>query len=386
MKDLHICLNMVSDPTWSGGVLYIQNLVQAIASLPIAERENIKLTIALHKSNLHLAEPIKYQVNQIYERTILDRGYSAMLKLLAGYLEFIPSDLLNPHAYDFVYPAWTAKRLPYQWAGWIPDFQHYYLPELFSKKEISNRNAAFQKLADVAPIIILSSQMAQADFCHLYPQASDRSRIMQFASFADLSWFTPNPQIVQSKYQLPAQFFLVSNQFWKHKDHGVVIEALGILKQRCIFPVVVCTGTVKDHRHPEYFDKLLHRVEELGLKQQFMVLGMIPRLDQIQLMRTCLAVIQPSLFEGWSSVIEDARSLGKPVIASDFPVHIEQNLPNCQFFERSNSEALASQISQAVLILKSGVNQELELLAQLDNKQRVMTYGRRFLEIVHSVV
>jgi glycosyltransferase involved in cell wall biosynthesis len=386
VKELHICLNMVSDPNWSGGVLYIQNLVKAIASLPLAERENIKLTLAVRKSNIDLAEPIKAQINQIYARSFLNRGYFALLKLLAGKVEFIPSEFLNPRTYDFVYPDFAGKGLPYKWAGWIPDFQHHYLPDLFSQQEIDKRNHLFQKLADFAPIIILSSQMAQADFCRLYPHACDRSKVMQFASYTDPNWFALDPQLIQAKYQLSDRFFLVSNQFWKHKDHAVVVEALGLLKQRQIYPVVVCTGSLTDYRHPKYFHELLSRVDELGLSQNFIVLGMIPRIDQIQLMRTCLAVIQPSLFEGWSSVIEDARSLGKPAIASDFPVHLEQKLPSCQFFERGNVEALADQIAKAVLNFKHGVNHEAERLARQDNHKRVTAYGRRFLEIVRNVV
>ncbi|MFM7603051.1 MAG: glycosyltransferase, partial [Pseudanabaena sp.] len=110
------------------------------------------------------------------------------------------------------------------------------------------------------------------------------------------------------------------------------------------------------------------------------------RNDQIQLMRRCLAVIQPSLFEGWSSVIEDARSLGKPVIASDFSVHLEQNPPNSYFFVRSNPEELAELIAQALSNLEAGVNHQLESLARQDNQERVKAYGRRFLEIVHRVV
>jgi glycosyltransferase involved in cell wall biosynthesis len=143
---------------------------------------------------------------------------------------------------------------------------------------------------------------------------------------------------------LPDRFFLVSNQFWKHKDHAVIIEALAILKQLHICPIIECTGTLSDYRNPRYFNQLLERIEELELQKQFIILGVIPRIDQIQLMRRCLAVIQPSLFEGWSSVIEDARSLGKPVIASDFSVHNEQNAPNSYFFKCVNAEALAELI------------------------------------------
>jgi glycosyltransferase involved in cell wall biosynthesis len=119
-----------------------------------------------------------------------------------------------------------------------------------------------------------------------------------------------------------------------------------------------------------YLIRLLERIEKLELQKQFIILGVIPRIDQIQLMRRCLAVIQPSLFEGWSSVIEDARSLGKPVIASDFPVHIEQNAPNSYFFECGNAEALAELISTAAT-LEIGANSQLEALAQKDNQERV---------------
>ncbi len=42
------------------------------------------------------------------------------------------------------------------------------------------------------------------------------------------------------------------------------------------------------------------------------------------LLRGAAAVLQPSRFEGWSTIIEDAKSLGKPIVASDIAVHREQ--------------------------------------------------------------
>jgi glycosyltransferase involved in cell wall biosynthesis len=386
VKKLHICLNMVHDPTWLGGVLYIQNLIRAIALLPAKETEHIELSLALFKANSKLAEPIQDLVSQIYAGNIYQYTYLKACKILAEYVPFVPLRILNPRSCDFVYPDLLGARSAYKWGAWVCDLQHYHLPHLFSQKQLDSRNAELKRMANNAPIIIVSSEMAHADFCDRYPQARDRTTVMHFASFADPQWFEPDPQITQAKYELPDHFFLVSNQFWKHKDHIVVIEALAILNQSKIFPTIVCTGTLSDYRNPDYFNQLLSRLDQLELKRQFIILGAIPRSDQIQLMRRCLAVIQPSLFEGWSSVIEDARSLGKPVIASDFPVHVEQNSPNSSFFERSNSEALAESISQALSTLKIGVNLQLEALARKDNKERVNTYGRRFLEIVDRVV
>jgi glycosyltransferase involved in cell wall biosynthesis len=50
----------------------------------------------------------------------------------------------------------------------------------------------------------------------------------------------------------------------------------------------------------------------------------MPRDEQLLLMKNAQAVIQPSFFEGWSTVVEDAMALNVPVIASNIPVNIEQ--------------------------------------------------------------
>jgi glycosyltransferase involved in cell wall biosynthesis len=105
---------------------------------------------------------------------------------------------------------------------------------------------------------------------------------------------------VQKDYSLPDRFFLISNQFWTHKNHLVVFEALKILRERSVFPVVVCTGSLYDFRQPDYSNTILQAIHKLGVARQVNLLGLIPRPDQIQLLRRSLAVIQPSLFEGWN--------------------------------------------------------------------------------------
>ncbi|MBD1895366.1 glycosyltransferase family 1 protein [Coleofasciculus sp. FACHB-129] len=386
VKNLHICLNMVGGSGWLGGVLYIQNLARAIATLPETEKANIKLTIAVHDKDINLIEPARGYVNQIYATSKWQRAYLKMCNFLAERISFIPLELLNPQKINFLYPAIAGTRSPYQWGGWIPDFQHYHLPNLFSPEEIAQRNRDQQQIAHAAPIIVLSSNMAQEDFKHLYPEAASRSVVMNFVSCPAPEWFELDPKLTQESYQLPDKFFLISNQFWKHKDHAVVIEALGLLKQQGLTPTVVCTGSATDYRNPDYYNYLLTRIEELGISEQVRLLGLITRVDQIQLMRRSLAVIQPSLFEGWSTVVEDARSLGKPMLLSDFPVHLEQNPPDSYFFERSNAEQLAALIDKSFTTLTPGPDVEKESLAKQDNVEKIKGYGRRFLEIVRSVV
>ncbi len=386
VKPFHICLNLrVPDRSWTGGILYILNLVRAIAAVPAAEREPLRLSLSVAHPDLPLVASIRQQVAQIYSETWLTILTAKLAQRLTVATP-LPRSLFNPRQVDFVYPDIAGRRSPYPWGGWIPDFQHHHLPHFFSPQEIVRRNANFRCIAEFAPVIVLSSRMVQADLHQLYPTAAARTQVMPFVSYLEPHWLQSDPQAVQHQYGLPDDFFLVCNQFWKHKNHGVVIEALGLLRQSGLCPTVVCTGGLTDYRHPEYYPQLRQRIEQLGLSTQMRILGFIPRSDQIQLMRRCLAVIQPSLFEGWSTVVEDARTLGKPLLLSDFPVHLEQSPPGGYFFERHNATALADLIARLLEQLQPGPDPLQEDLAQQDNKNRLISYGRSFLAIAHSAL
>lgn len=372
-----------------GGSLYIQNLARAIASLPAEERNQIRLSVALRPSNSRVALLLQTQVDSVYTDGFLKLAWFEGCKVVAERIpRFIPLDVLNVRKYDFVYPELAGRRAPYAWGGWIPDFQYRHLPAFFSEKEIALFDAVCNKVADASPVVVLSSRMAQEDFQRFYPKAGSKSRVMNFVSMVEPALFQFDPKTVQEKYQLPDEFFLVSNQFWRHKDHELIIEALGILKSSGICPTVVCTGTCPEPGHSQhgYYRHLIERIETLGLQRQIRILGFIPRDDQIQLMRRCLAVIQPSLFEGWSTVVEDARATGKPILLSDFPVHLEQHPPDGRYFERGNREQLAALVKTAWSELRPGPDLEREKVSKERNREDGLRFARRFLEIVRETV
>src|SRR5207247_5452966 len=84
---------------------------------------------------------------------------------------------------------------------------------------------------------------------------------------------------------------------------------------------IVCTGSGFDFRRRDYFGQVKNYVDDHALGEQVHFTGLLPRAEQIAILRRSLAVLQPSRFEGWSTVIEDAKSLGKPCVARDLPGH-----------------------------------------------------------------
>lgn len=399
-RPLRIGLLMQGGRNWIGGVEYIKNLILAVASLPCDRHLPIELCLISSEAlDDHLHNEIASHLSQTYIAKMnlapLTLTNRLRWKALETFLkqpdprhnEFPQfSEFLRKEKFDFVYPFHerSSGKLPYRSAAWIYDFQHRYLPHLFSEQQIQARNHDFATIAFYSSTIVLSSKTAEADFHKFFPEAASKTEVLSFRTAPLLQWYEGQPQAVQAAYSLPDRFFLVSNQFWQHKNHLVVFKALNLLRQRGIYPHVVCTGHIYDYRCPDYSDTILQTIHKLGIANQVSLLGLIPKLDQVQLMRRAIAIIQPSLFEGWSTLVENARCLGKPMILSDLPVHLEQSPPNSVFFQRESPEHLASFLADWWEQLSPGPDLTQEENARITSQSEVQAFGYRFLEIAQK--
>jgi glycosyltransferase involved in cell wall biosynthesis len=230
----------------------------------------------------------------------------------------------------------------------------------------------------------LSSKATEADFLNFFPDASSKTKVLPFKIFPISSWYKEDPKRIQKKYHLPDKFFLISNQFWQHKNHLAAFEALKLIYEKSIYPDIVCTGHLYDQRQPDYADTILQAIHELGIAKQVHLLGLIPKSEQIQLVRRAIAIIQPSFFEGWSTVVEEAKCFGKSIILSDLPVNREQNPPNSLFFKPESSEQLADLIATSWERLNPGPDFEQEMNAKKNYLNKVNDFAYDFIEIARG--
>lgn len=392
---VHICLLLQADQGWLGGVDYIRNLILAVGNLPPEDRQDIRLTLLSD-------DPIDSELN---------RALSPHLhQLVSRNTEFPPrtfvnrlGDLVKRHFFgqsdprfarfclatgiDFAYPfqGTPGRQTHFSSASWIADFQHKHLPRFFTPEEIQLRNKQFNTIANVAPRVVLSSESAATDFHHYFPDQASKVHILRFAVSPDPKWLKADPLDVQSEYDLSDRFFLICNQFWQHKNHLLVFEALRRLKEQGVRPNLVCTGHLYDYRSPGFTNEVLQTIHRYGLHTQIKLLGIIPREHQIQLMRRCMAIIQPSLFEGWSTIVEFAKALGRPLILSDLSVHQEQ-YPRGLFFRRDSPAELAALMSSNWRELNPGPDSNDEDLAYRNAESRAADFARNFLEMARISV
>jgi glycosyltransferase involved in cell wall biosynthesis len=268
--------------------------------------------------------------------------------------------------------------------SWIPDFQHLHLPEMFSAEDVETRSAQLRLAAEYSARIVLSSHQAYQDYRRFSPSQAQKGRVLQFVASVCSEVYRRNPEEVVQRYGLPDKFFYLPNQFWKHKNHMVVVKALGLLKKRGHHVHVVCSGNPKDYRHPQHWEDLSRGIRENGVAGQLIVLGMIPADDVFALVRQSVAVLNPSLFEGWSTTVEEARSVGKRVVLSDIPVHFEQDPPGATYFDRHNPDDLAHKLDGLWRELSPGPDVVMEASARDSLPVRLAEFGARFLDIAQE--
>lgn len=265
--------------------------------------------------------------------------------------------------------------------GWIPDFQHLFFPELFNPADLARRNETVKRLADRATLIMLSSNAARDDFATVAPAAVDKVRVIPFPSLCAFETFPADPTASRRRYNLPEKFALVANQFWAHKNHAVVVAGLAYLKQRGMQVPVVMTGQPSDWRDPanKNFSSLLQAIAAAGLNDQITILGQVPYGDLVNLMKTAAVILQPSRFEGWSTVVQDAKALGRPVICSDIAVHREQAPAALAFFPCDDPEVLAESLAAHWPGLAAGPDSKAETHSLQNERSFAQRHGEMLL-------
>lgn len=382
----HIGLIAQGGAGWAGGAEYVRNLASAIhAAAPATKISLLCAADAAAEWRERMPATSLIEIRKPRAARWLDRfrprnAHFTEPARAAGL------DALYPFTYDNRYNVGVSfplgNRVP-PWAGWIPDFQHRFLPQLFDAKEIARREQGIAGLLNEASVVVLSSQSAARDLARFHPEHASKAAVLSFATFPAADWYAP--YAADDLKWLPERFFLVSNQFWRHKNHLVLLEALKLLAARGVRPVVICTGQLHDFRDPDYAGLILRTIHATGLTAQVLLVGLVPRRMQIEMMRRCLAVVQPSLFEGWSTVVEDARVLGRPCLLSDLDVHQEQNPPGARFFTRDSPAELAEALDAAWRELPPGPDPEAEQIARNRADERIVEVGRTFLQIAARI-
>jgi glycosyltransferase involved in cell wall biosynthesis len=364
------------DDNWIGGTYYILNIIRALNVLDDAEKPYLQILYNSEESIDFITELNYPYIGFNYfnpKYTLVGRILNRIGIEISG--RKILRNRIRINEIKNLYPINSSIDTSNidGFYFWIPDFQEWYLPEFFSKREIKYRKSSQSYLVKKNYPIVFSSNNALDDFNRFYPNNKNRKEVLRFVSVIDDSYSKLDISVLKEKFNIDRNYFIVPNQFWKHKNHAVIIEAAKVLKESKNEFLIVFTGKEFDHRNPEYTSDLKKDIGKNGLEDNFRFLGFIDREEQLQLMKNSIAIVQPSLFEGWSTVVEDTKALNHLILLSDIPLHREQIKKNCIFFDPLDEIDLANRLEYAM-------NNNL-FISNFDVKDEQLDFAKKIISI-----
>ncbi len=389
-KKMNILFYVRFGKAWMGGVYYIRSMIFALLQNKEALEKMHIFILTESDLQIEFSDFLDYKEVTIIYKDKYSLSYKLYLKVKNFYYNQLrkiktQKDLLavvNKYGIDVIFPMCFRDEM-YKKKGimWIPDLQHIYYPEFFPGDALEIRENDYRYLAENHVKMVLSSKSVLRDYRVAYPQYTKDLFVIPFVSAIKESLINDNRvDECKQKYNIMGKYFMLSNQYWKHKNHKVVFEAIHLIKEQYKVEIqVVSTGLMQDVRNDDYIIALKEMIDKYELHHNILQLGLISREDQIQIMKGALAIIQPSLFEGWGTVVEDAKTLKKRIVLSDIDVHKEQANEDCIFFEQTNAQQLAD--------IMIGIWQEEKLYiskANYDYKVQAAEYGRLFYEMLNS--
>ncbi len=374
MKRKKLALIFGYNEEWIGGTYYILNLIQALSIIEDYLKPEL-IILSNEKDYNYLLTQVNYPfisyelldenpqnnigkfINKVSLRILGRKLFVRRMKnIVDGIFPFEKNNYLNNIPLE--------KQI-----YWIPDFQDKQLPHFFTNEDLEKRDKRNSWIAYHSKKLVVSSESVLRDLEEFYPKYKTQVQVVHFA-VTHPKYEQLDIEKLKIQYRLPHDYYFAPNQFWAHKNQITIIRAVAELKQQGIDIVVAFSGKENDNRNTEYFPNLKKLVEDNNLEDNIKFLGFLDREVQLQLMNHSTAIIQPSLFEGWSTVIEDAMAMNQTIIASDLEVNIEQLGGKGIYFERLNHLELARIIKDF-----EKINQNYNYL------QRINRFALKLLEV-----
>ena len=330
------------NPKWTGGIIYLLNAIRILNFLD--DKDKPTVVVLYNPALKKYVDEIQYPYLELVPHNFASIYKGYIDSFLKNKNTFVHDMVIN-NKLDAIFPMHdypVKSKLDAKLVSWYADLQHMYYPQFFTKRKRIERNSRIKLILKNSKDLVVSSQAVKDDFLKFFTVPKGLNiHIYHFVSIIeDFPEMTFDE--IRAKYDLPEHFYMISNQFHKHKNHKVVFEAVAELKKKGIEVSIGITGRFPDEPDSPYMQELHDIINKNDLKKSIKFLGLIPRGDQLLLMKYCKAILQPSLFEGWSTVIEDAKSLQVPVIAANLNVNIEQLEEKGTYFEPHNVEQLVS--------------------------------------------
>lgn len=207
----------------------------------------------------------------------------------------------------------------------IHDIQHRLQPgfkEVSAEGMFEWREYLYENAVGNATIVLVDSEVGKEDVLRFYGDeiSSDRIEVLPFVPPPYLPDVPPGKDErtqVRANYGLPERYIFYPAQFWPHKNHRRIVEALDLLDERGYeIHAVFCGSNDGPHRE-ETFQRTMETASSLGLTDRTHYLGFVPEEHMPALFAAAEALVMPTFFGPTNIPIYEAWAMNCPVITSE---------------------------------------------------------------------
>jgi len=224
-------------------------------------------------------------------------------------------EIVNENCDLWIFPRqdiWSS-RFPVPTLAAVHDLMHRYEPHFPEAGGLGRgryRQRYMQELLDSSMGILVDSEVGKQQVLESFEADPRKVFILPYVPPAYI-YETGVSTDFDSRHRLPGKFLFYPAEFWPHKNHLRLIDAIARVRASCSDIRLILAGSLGK----EYLRVRSH-VEKLGLQNRVLFAGYLPEADMPEYYRRARALVFPTFFGPTNIPPLEAFALGCPVAAS----------------------------------------------------------------------
>ena len=310
------------NPGDGGTFQYNQTMIDAVAALP-TDRFAV---VFGYTSDVWLKYLDAYNLKKVFVPSgfwgrVLSLVWTRLrlpmstLRVISPFFHPMAKTLLREKSDLWIFPSPTAKsfQFPVPALVTIHDLMHRYerrFPESASGWEYFCRERNLAGICRWARGLLVDSECGRQHVNDSYHMPPERIHILPYI-IPSYILTAKTPPDFSHRYNLPEKFLFYPAQFWEHKNHKGLVEAVSFLKNSIPDLKLVLAGSPKNA-----YDSVVKLVQRHNLVDDVIFLGYVPDEDMPELYRRARALVMPTFYGPTNIPPLEAFALGCPVAVS----------------------------------------------------------------------
>jgi glycosyltransferase involved in cell wall biosynthesis len=320
MKKIGLYLGV--DPSAGGMYQYNLAILEAVSTLPRDSFETVAFVTSQAWSqhlSAHRIPMVLIRDGEVrkacWKAWRLLRLPTAPARAMSRISDPLAREFLKQHCDLWIFPSLDplSFQVPVRSLAAIHDLMHRYesrFPEVSDAGTYRLREWSYRNICRWAVGVLVDSGVGKQQVYESYGLQEQRIHILPYVAPAYIAGCSTSIDVTR-KYGLPKKYLFYPANFWEHKNHKNLIDAVDRMRAELPGLRLVLVGSRKDG-----YDAVIRQIEQKGLRDAVVVLGYVLDEEMAELYRRARALVMPTYFGPTNIPPLEAFAAGCPVAIS----------------------------------------------------------------------